>query len=213
MTDPARKLDAHLWARDPLDFYIEPNWVSARLFQEEKFEGDVIDPACGTGRIPLAAADAELSAAGTDIVQRWDHAVVENIPVRGLHPTLKVCDFFHDEWPHLHERWRFPHNLVCNPPFKHNRAFALKALAHAERKVAMIFPVRVLNAAGTWLKDTPLYRVWLLSPRPSMPPGAVIAAGGKVGGGTVDFCWLVWLRGYEGAPELKWLHREGAAAR
>jgi hypothetical protein len=39
------------------------------------------------------------------------------------------------------------------------------------------------------------------------PLGDVIAAGHKPGG--VDFCWLVFERGYSGFPELRWLHREG----
>jgi hypothetical protein len=41
------------------------------------------------------------------------------------------------------------------------------------------------------------------------PPGDVIAAGDKPGGGRVDFCWLIFERGYSGFPELRWLHREG----
>jgi hypothetical protein len=42
---------AHLWERDAADFYIEPAWCAERLFAVEKFEGSVIDPACGLGTI------------------------------------------------------------------------------------------------------------------------------------------------------------------
>jgi hypothetical protein len=41
-----------------------------------------------------------------------------------------------------------------------------------------------------------------------MPPGSYVLAGGKVGGGKQDFCWLVLERGYVGAPSLHWLHRD-----
>jgi hypothetical protein len=81
------------------------------------------------------------------------------------------------------------------------------SLLLAERKVAIVFPVARLNAAH-WIKGTPLRRVWLMTPRPSMPPGHVIAAGHKPGGGKVDFCWLVWEHGCTGAPELHWLRRD-----
>jgi len=66
------------------------------------------------------------------------------------------------------------------------------------------------GVTADWLADTPLARVYLLTPRPSMPPGQVIEAGEKPEGGKQDFVWLVWRRGYVGPPELRWLHRDGA---
>ncbi len=71
----------------------------------------------------------------------------------------------------------------------------------------MIFPTARLNAAH-WLKGTPLARVWLMTPRPSMPPGHTITAGEKPGGGKVDFCWLVWTKGRIGPADLRWLRRD-----
>lgn len=103
-------------------------------------------------------------------------------------------------------------SIVCNPPFDHVQEFCEHAIEMGARKVAMIMLVRRLNAAH-WLAKLPLRRVWLLSPRPSMPPGEYIAAGRKPGGGTQDFVWLVFERGYSGAPEVGWLHRDGMAKR
>ena len=73
-------------------------------------------------------------------------------------------------------------------------------------KIAMIWLTRRLNAAR-WLQDTPLARIYLLTPRPSMPPGHVILAGEKPGGGKQDFCWLVFECGHAGPPDVRWLHR------
>jgi hypothetical protein len=42
--------------------------------------------------------------------------------------------------------------------------------------------------------------------------GSVILAGEKPGGGRVDFCWLVWSHDHVGAPEMRWLHRDGRVA-
>lgn len=98
-------------------------------------------------------------------------------------------------------------NIVTNPPFDIMRLFARHAIELARGKVAMILPIARLNAAS-WLRETPLRRIWLMTPRPSMPPGEAIAAGQKPGGGKVDFCWLVWEQGYKGNPALFWLHRD-----
>jgi hypothetical protein len=72
----------------------------------------------------------------------------------------------------------------------------------------MLVPLRRLPAAR-WLEHLPLETVWLLTPRPSMPPGSSIAAGQKPGGGSQDFCWLVFRKGlFAWTPRLRWLHRD-----
>lgn len=181
-----RKIDAHAWEREANEHYVEPAWCSMRLFDEERF-GAIHDPCCGFGTIVKSAWSHGLSATGADLVDR------------GFAQGVWLQDFFDCD--------QFLDCIVCNPPFDVAPRFAQHALRLALRKVAMIFPVARLNAAH-WIKGTPLRRVWLLSPRPSMPPGHVIAAGGKPGGGKMDYAWLVWERGYEGAPEMRWLYRD-----
>jgi len=183
----SRPSGAHIWARSDDDWYVEPEWVSKRLFDVERFVGEIWDPCCGTGRIVQAACAAGIRAYGSDIVRR--------------EIGYGVLDFFAMKEPH--------HNIVCNPPFDLARQFAEHALQIYLGKVAIIFPTARLNAAR-WLQDKPLRRVWLLTPRPSMPPGSVILRGEKPGGGKMDFCWLVFGAG-SGAPEVRWLHRDGAA--
>ena len=61
---------------------------------------------------------------------------------------------------------------------------------------------------GGWLEPLPLAKIYLLTPRPSMPPGEVIARGERPGGGRMDFAWLVFNHGHSGPPELRWLHRD-----
>lgn len=182
------KLDAHIWEREAHEHYVEPFWCSQRLFDEEKFRGPVFDPCCGFGRIVESARAAGYLTYAADIVNRG---------YAGLDET---SDFL------ATEECALP-SIVCNPPFNIAEKFALHALRLHTLKVAMIFPTARLNAAH-WLKGTPLRRVWLLSPRPSMPPGHVIARGEKPGGGKMDYCWLVWDLGYQGAAELRWLYRD-----
>lgn len=188
-----RKLDAHVWEREANEHYVEPEWCSERLFDEEEFIGAIWDPACGFGRIAESARARKFLVAATDIVDRG----------------YKHFDGAHDFL--THDGVISNTNVITNPPFNIADRFALHALKFLPAKVAIIFPTARLNAAH-WIQGTPLRRVWLMTPRPSMPPGHVIARGEKPGGGKMDYCWLVWERGYSAEPELRWLRRDKTAA-
>jgi hypothetical protein len=182
-----RPLAAHIWNKEPDGFYVEPEWCSVRLFEVEKFNGTVWDPACGIGRIVEAARRAGYRTLATDIVDR------------GCPRFDGLVDFFDCK--------RMPAANICtNPPFTRCDQFVRRALELATGKIAMIWLARRLNAAR-WLQDTPLARIYLLTPRPSMPPGHVILGGEKPGGATQDFCWLVFEHGHVGPPEMCWLYR------
>ena len=182
MNAPTRDLKAKVWKRDDLDWYREPSGVSDALFRVERFGGHIWDPACGAGSIVEAAARAMAGRAhaGSDIKQRVD---------RWWH--LGEIDF-------LTTTEAFGENVVCNPPFgsgKLAEAFIRHALALASGKVAMFVDTRFLSgakrAATLYVEHRP-HRIWLLSPRPSCPPGEWLAAGNKAGGGTADYAWIVW---------------------
>lgn len=187
-----KKLDAHVWEREANEHYVEPEWCSRRLLQEEDFVGEIYDPCCGFGTIVKAARGLDIGAYGSDLVDR------------GFEGAKSGIDFIQSDIEDVD-------NIVCNPPFNIADKFALHALRTARRKVALVFPTARLNAAH-WIKGTPLRRIWLMTPRPSMPPGHVITAGGKPGGGKMDFCWLVWERGFIGEAEIRWLRRDKPAA-
>jgi hypothetical protein len=184
---------SHVWQRMQHEHYVEPEWCSRRLFEVEDFVGPISDPACGFGNILKSAKAATHDVWAADIVDR------------GYEGTI-VQDFF--TAPHN------PSDIVSNPPFDQFKPFAMRALDVCYEKVALIWLVRTLPAAR-WLKDTPLARIWFLTPRPPMPPGCVVSHGvglhgepQKVGGGKQDFCWLVWDRAHVGAPTVGWLHRD-----
>jgi hypothetical protein len=192
----AKKLDAHVWEREANEHYVEPKWCSLRLFQEEEFDRmkQVWDPCCGFGHIPESA-----KAAG------MPHVYASDLVDRGYAGLGEVADFLK-----CTDNQASPY-IVCNPPFNIAAEFVLHALKlGATEKVAAVFPTARLNAAH-WLHNTPLQRVWMMTPRPSMPPGHVISAGGKPGGGKMDYCWLVWDRAHVGAAEIRWLKRDGVS--
>jgi hypothetical protein len=202
-----RPLNASIWERHPEDWYVEQEWVSARLFEQEHFAGDVVDPACGMGRIAWAAAQAGLNTVGADLVDRSPSAYARPV---GLCPTFHVDDFLSENWGSPHW-WARPTNIVSNPPFKHAEAFVTKALQVASGKVAMLLPSKWMHGdkRSRWLEQTPLLKVLHITPRPSMPPGPVIEAGVAPGGGKEDFAWFIWLQGYDGNARAGWLRRDG----
>jgi hypothetical protein len=202
MTDlPAgalRTRDAKVWKRDPYDYYREPDWCSERLFHVEPFRGGILDPAAGSGAILRSALAAGYRVEGSDLV-------IRNPALVGTERDwLEACS----------ERFE---NIVSNPPFKlcddrraGTRPFVERCLERAERKVALLLPLSWLTGAerSHWLEQSPLRRVWILSPRPSMPPGHVIDAGEKPGNGKEDFAWYVWQIDFDGRPEISWLRRD-----
>ena len=189
-----QKRQSHIFEKAKHGHYVEPSWCSERLFEEIKFVGPIWDPACGWGTITTAAKNASYKVMGSDIVDRKRHKLG-----RGF---FKL-DF-------LKEASKLPSgtfSIITNPPFDHCEEFARKALNVGAKQVAMIMLVRRLNAAR-WLRELPLSRVLLLTPRPSMPPASWIAAGNKPGGGTQDFVWTIFEAGYRGEPRLGWLQRD-----
>lgn len=180
------------WARHPDDWYVEESWCDTRLFEAEEFEGRIWDPAAGIGRIPTAAQAAGHEAVAGEIVDRG------------------CADYIGD----FRKCWeKLAPNIVCNVPFGIAEEFVPHALKLADRKVAMLLPSNWIQGdeRSRWLETTPLRRVWYLTPRPSMPPGPVIVAGEKPSNGTTDYAWFVWLKGYDGYAETRWLRRDDGA--
>jgi SAM-dependent methyltransferase len=207
----ARERKSHIWDRHPDDWYVEEAWIGDRLFATDAFAGcrTMLDPACGTGRLVDAASRAGMRAAGSDISPRW-----KGIAHSGVYT---IADFVTGAWPAVKTSvvYAKPDAIVSNPPFKHAEAFARLSLERARHVVAMILPTtwRCGDARSRWLETTPLAEVLDITPRPSMPPGPVILAGEKPGGGTKDFSVFIWRHGHRGRPLGGWLRKNDMSAK
>lgn len=207
MSSPSARLKAaHAWARDDLDFYVEPERCTAELLSVERFLGPVWDPACGSGNVLRACCAAGLECFGSDVVCR--------LPPDLVRAWADEFDFLADGAP------RPPTDIITNPPFFRARgteAFVRKALTVARGKVAVFTDIKFLasarRAGGLFVEHTP-HRIWVLANRPSCPPGAYLEAGGTAKGGTADWIWLVWdqLAPRAARPELGWISGKGGAA-
>lgn len=199
MTDPLKQRVSRIFERDENDWYVEEIWCSQRLFEAERFEGSVIDPFAGMGRVVRGAEAAGVEVVGMDIADReFPHVAPGH-------------DFTSKFWSPRGLPGAPCDNIVSNPPFAPAEDMLRLALARARRKVAFLLPAtwHCGDKRSRWLETLPLRRVYWLTPRPSMLSGPAILAGEKIGGGTKDFAWFVFAQGYDGRPEVCWLHRDG----
>jgi hypothetical protein len=102
------------------------------------------------------------------------------------------------EFPELPNNARARNSHIFNAQEIVEHALALGAL-----KVAFLFPTARVHAAH-WLELLPVAHQYFLTPRPSVPP----ITAKKVGGGSVDFSWLVIDLRHKGPPTWGWLHRD-----
>lgn len=181
-TQERKAKQAHVWARDGLDWYVEPAEATRALLRVERFIGRTLDPACGRGNIVRALRDAGYDAVGSDIKRR----------------VAAGTEWFVGEFDFLSIEGVTYHNICMNPPFykaKGAEAFIRRALAMVPGKVAAFVDLKFLAGSGRAngiYRELPPHRIWIVTPRPSCPPGEYLEAGGKAGGGTADYCWLVW---------------------
>jgi hypothetical protein len=190
MLDPGtRPKRTHIFAKEAGLHYVEPEWCAARLFEVERFPGPVWDPFCGWGRIVEAARAAGYATRATDLADRG-YAQLD-----GIQDFLKVDHLDRDV------------SIVGNPPFVDE--IVQHAIGLDPIKMCLIWPFARIVAAWPWLAEAPLVHVWMLTPRPAMPPASYLAAGKKPEGARVEHAWLIFERGHREPAQLGWLRRDG----
>ena len=182
--------------RQAADWYREPRWCVDLLLDAEPIEGDVWDPACGGGTIAQACADRGIFTDATDLHDRGFGRGGIDFLAPWVNP--EAC----------------ADNIICNPPYGLFEEWLQRCLILARRKVCLLSRLAVLEGMRRYRhvwSMAPPSRVWVLSKRPSMPPGdqpEITASGGKVA-----YCWLVWdVGGRTGPTQLGWLCPEKETA-
>lgn len=187
------------------DWYVEGVDVTAALLRVEDFANPKHDPACGQGNTIAAMLEAGLQdVTGSDLVQRV--GAIDAPWWVGFH------DFLEEPWPSTD-----PVDFIMNPPYGGAvlaQAFIRRAVGLGLGKVAVLVDARFLfsgERAKGFFRELPPSRVWLITPRCSIPPGEFLLAGGKRGGGKGDFAWIVYdpavPRGTP--PAMGWCSRKG----
>lgn len=164
------------------DFYPTPDWATHALVDNEQFERDIWEPACGDGAMAQVLATSGCEVYASDLYDRGFGATGE--------------DFLTSK--------RTATNIVTNPPYNSAEGFVKKGLAASTKKMALLLRLAFLEGANrqqTIFLPTPPSRVWVFSERITFyQKGAV-----KKGSGTTAYAWFVWDKESTGGCELRWL--------
>jgi len=166
---------------DGPDYFPTPKWATHALIDNEKFDGDIWECACGDG-----AMSRVLEQTGSDVYSSdlYDRPFGE----AGI-------DFLTAE--------RSASNIVTNPPYNSAEGFLQAGLKKADRKLALLLRLAFLEGSNrnkTIFTTTPPARVWVFSERITFYPAGMKAAGS----GTTAYAWFVWDKDAANTTELKW---------
>lgn len=195
MTRKATKPKKGQYPKSPNDWYVEEQWVTQALMAAEGgLNAQTIwDPACGMGNVLKPFRDLlALKIHASDIQFR-------GFAAKGFFQELDFVgnlEFVRSAAP------KGRYSIVSNTPYSYLKgileAFIRRAMELDAEKVAFLMPVA--RQAGEnrqpLFDEFPPARIYVLSERPSMPPGAQIEALGDKAykRGKIDFMWVVWDR-------------------
>ncbi|MGV7219606.1 hypothetical protein [Bradyrhizobium sp. UFLA05-112] len=165
------------------DFFPTPAWATFAMIDNEKFDGEIWECACGDGSMSRVLEQTGQSVRSSDLYDRgYGEAGI---------------DFLHAE--------QTADNIVTNPPYNCAEGFVASGIKLAKRKFALLLRLAFLegaNRANTIFSRTPPARVWVYSERITFYPSGVE----RKGGGTTAYAWYVWDKEAEGSsPKLGWL--------
>lgn len=181
------------YEHDPHDWYVEEPWCADVLLDAVDFEGTILDPACGGGRIVETCRRRGFDAVGSDLIDRGY-----------AHCTPRIDFTLPGAWaPGSFD------NIISNPPYYSGKgpvAFIDAGLAVARRRVAALVALPFLagQRRNPWFRALPVSHVLVLSRRPSMPPGHLLGSVAQKGG-KEDYVWIVLTHGHTGRPVFDWL--------
>ena len=179
------------YARQELDAYFTPEWVTLLLCQAEDFRDVIWEPACGEGHMSQALKKfTGNTVCSTDIAP---------------HGYGSEADFFYCSCDFR----RF--DIVTNPPFRNAQSFIERALELTERhkgKVAMLLPFNFDAAKGRrhLFKDHPAFKAkHALTRRIRW-----VNLEQKKNGPSTNHAWFVWDWKNEQPPVASYLFFEAA---
>jgi hypothetical protein len=167
---------------DGPDYFPTPAWATHALMDNEEFEGEIWEPACGNGAMSEVLATKGNPITSSDLYDRgYGEAGVDFLTAR--HKAA---------------------NIVTNPPYNSAEGFVDAGLAKADRKFALLLRLAFLEGSNRqrtiFTKRAPS-RVWVFSERITFYPAGAV----QKGSGTTAYAWFVWDQDAPTGTELKWL--------
>lgn len=165
---------------DGPDYFPTPAWATHALIENEPFEGDIWECACGDGSM-------------TKVLQQVGPVRSSDLWDRGFGES--GIDFL--------ETGQRATNIVTNPPYNAAEGFVAAGLRASDKKLALLLRLAFLEGAHrqrTIFSERPPTRVWVFSERITFYPAGAI----RQGSGTTAYAWFVWDKQVSGSTELKW---------
>jgi len=163
------------------DYFPTPRWATYALMDNESFDGDIWECACGDGAMSEVLRLGSNKIISSDL---YDRGYGEG----GI-------DFLKSN--------RRVSNIITNPPYNSAEGFVEKGLTSAGNKFALLLRLAFLEGANrsrTIFNENAPSRVWVFSERITFYP-----AGAEVkGSGTTAYAWFVWDKEATNTTELKW---------
>jgi hypothetical protein len=166
---------------DGPDYFPTPKWATHALIDNESFEGEIWEPACGNGAMSEVLAKTGNEVISSDLYDRgYGEGGIDFLTAK-----------------------RKAANIVTNPPYNCAEGFVDAGLAKAQKKFALLLRLAFLEGANRqrtiFTKRAPS-RVWVFSERITFYPANAV----QKGSGTTAYAWFVWDKDAPSETELKW---------
>lgn len=164
------------------DFFPTPQWATFALIDNERFDGEIWECACGDGAMSRVLEETGQPVVSSDLYDRGYGEVGIDFLT-----TTRTAD-----------------NIITNPPYNSAEGFVATGVRQARKKFALLLRLAFLegaNRASTIFAHTPPSRVWVFSERITFYPAGVKPKGS----GTTAYAWFVWDNYASDKTELLWL--------
>lgn len=186
LTDFNEKKQQKRTLRQDNDFYATHPSITQDLLGVEDFNKKVLEPFCGNGMIAETLINNGYEVEAYDLMDRG---------------YGKQGDFFKVEYP------EGEFDIVTNPPYDNDIFIPItkRCLRLCKSKVAFLLPLSYLAGINRWndiFSQSPPAKVYVYVDR------VQIGRNGQFDeslGNHVNYAWFVWLKGYQGKTEIKWI--------
>lgn len=164
------------------DYFPTPAWATHALMENEKFVGEIWEPACGDGAMSRVLEVKGNPVRSSDLFDRGFGEIGIDFN------TAKIT----------------ADNIVTNPPYNSAEGFVRSGVKLSRNKFALLLRLAFLEGANrqrTIFTDYPPSRVWVFSERITFYPAGAVQGGS----GTTAYAWFVWDKDAPNGTELKWL--------
>jgi hypothetical protein len=160
-----------------LEFFTTPPKATKLLLSRVRFDGLILEPACGKGNISKVLLASNYRVRSSDL-GHYGYGESD-------------ADFF--------TMTELVPNIVTNPPYGDTTKWIRRCLKLAERKVALLMPVEMLGGKGRWaiFRTSPPKLVLVLLDR--------ISFNNDPNKYHQTCAWFVWEKGFTGKPQIEWL--------